>query len=176
MRDNKELKGRSQEEFDKTFKTYELFTLKSCELVKEAESLREELEDKLKNVRVIQGKMKELESKLLKLKHPKIKCHNWLQEYSKSIEKMEPYLEDPLVEDISNTKDLSQNGVETKENEYMEKVEEVVVKENPLIRNVENLETMKIWETVEEVSIKSPQLVRVQSKNVRSERGDIIKR
>ena len=96
----------------------------------------------------------------------KYKIYGWSQEYFRSIENLEPYLEDPLSEDMSNTKELSQNGVETSENDYMKKVEEVVVKENPLIRNVENLETIKIWETVEEVSINSPQLVKVQSKNV----------
>ena len=146
MMDNKELKWRGQEEFDKTLETYELFTQRCSELLKEAEDLNEKREDKIKNVRVIQGKMKELESKLLKLKHPKIKCHDWLQEYYKGVEELEPYLEDPLVENMSNTEDLNQNGVETKENDYM--IEEVVVKENPLIRNVENLETMKICETV----------------------------
>ena len=96
----------------------------------------------------------------------KYKIYGWSQEYFRSIENLEPYLEDPLSEDMSNTKELSQNGIEARENEYMGKVEEVVVKENPLIRNVENLETMKIWETVEEISINSPQLVKVQSKNV----------
>ena len=52
-------------------------------------------------------------------------------------------------------------------------VEEVVVKENPLIRNVENLETMKICETVEEISINSPQLVEVKSKNVIERKEEI---
>jgi len=75
------------------------------------------------------------------------------------------------VENMSNTEDPSQNGVETKENDYM--VEEVVVKENPLIRNVENLETMKICETVEEISINSPQLVEVKSKNVIERKEEI---
>ena len=36
----------------------------------------------------------------------KYKIYGWSQEYFRSIEKLEPYLEDPLVEDMSNIEEL----------------------------------------------------------------------